>query len=79
MPFWFWVLSCLVSLECTLGGFFLAHAEAGLHCTVRSITPPRAGCSGRMHLNRLGALCGSLHMYARHRLIKNVCDMFDLS
>ena len=34
------VLSCLVSLECTLGGLFLAHAAAGLHCTVQSITPP---------------------------------------
>jgi len=30
------VLSCLVSLECTLGGLFLAHAAAGLHYTVQS-------------------------------------------
>jgi len=54
-------LSCLVS-SCffrvhPLGGLFLAHAEAGLHCTVQSITPPWAGCSGLMHLNHLGALC----------------------
>jgi hypothetical protein len=34
------VLSCLVSLECTFGGLFMAHALAGLHCTVLSITPP---------------------------------------
>ena len=37
------VLSCLVSLECTLGGLFLAHAAAGLHCTVQSITSSWAG------------------------------------
>ena len=42
-----------------LGGLFLAHAEAGLHCTVQSITPPWPGCSGLMHLNHFGALCGS--------------------
>ena len=60
--------SCLVSLECTLGGLFLAHAAAGLHCTVRSITPPWAGCSGLMHLNHLGALCGSYTCVARPRL-----------
>jgi hypothetical protein len=60
------VLSCLVSLECTLRGLFLAHAAAGLHCTVRSITPPWAGCSGLMLLNHLGALCGSYTCVARH-------------
>jgi hypothetical protein len=64
------VLSCLVSLECTLRGLFLAHAAAGLHCTVRSITPPWAGCSGLMHLNHLGALCGSYTCVARPRLYK---------
>jgi len=37
------VLSCLVSLECTLGGLILAHAAAGLHCTVQSITSSWAG------------------------------------
>ena len=68
----FLVLSCLVSLECILwegplGGLFLAHAEAGLHCTVQSITPPWAGCSGLMHLNHLGALCGSCTCIARPR------------
>ena len=48
------VLSSLVSLECTvpLRGLFLAHAEAGLYCTVQSITPPWAGCSGLVHLNQ---------------------------
>jgi len=59
------VLSCLVSLECTLGGLFLAHAAAGLHCTVQSITPPWAGCLDLVHLNHLGAF---LHMY---------CPVFD--
>jgi hypothetical protein len=62
------VLSCLVSLQCTLRGLFLAHAAAGLHCTVRSITPPWAGCSGLMHLNHLGGLCGSYTCIARPRL-----------
>jgi hypothetical protein len=56
------VLSCLVSLECTLGGLFLAHAAAGLHCTVQSITPPWAGCSGHMHLNHLGACAAQTHV-----------------
>ena len=39
------VCACLVLflLECTLRGLFLAHAAAGLHCTVRSVTPPWAG------------------------------------
>jgi len=55
------VLSCFFRVH-PLGGLFLAHAEAGLHCTVQSITPPWAGCSGLMHLNHLGALCGS-YMY----------------
>jgi hypothetical protein len=35
---------------------------------VRSITPPWAGCSGLMHLNHLGALCGSYTCVARPRL-----------
>jgi len=55
-------LSCLVSLECTLGGLFLAHAAAGLHCTVQSITPPWARCSGHMHLNHLGACAAQTHV-----------------
>ena len=38
------VLSCFFRVH-PLGGLFLAHAEAGLHCTVQSITPPWAGCS----------------------------------
>jgi len=46
------VLSCFFRVH-PLGGLFLAHAEAGLHCTVQSITPPWAGCSGLMHLNHL--------------------------
>ena len=59
------VLSCLV-LSCffrvhPLGGLFLAHAEAGLHCTVQSITPPWAGCSGLMHLNHLRGIVRLLH------------------
>jgi len=33
------VLSCFFRVH-PLGGLFLAHAEAGLHCTVQSITPP---------------------------------------
>jgi hypothetical protein len=41
------VLSCLVSLECTLGRAFSGACHSSLHCTVRSITPPWAGCSGR--------------------------------
>ena len=64
-------LSCLV-LSCffrvhPLGGLFLAHAEAGLHCTVQSITSPWAGCSVLMHLNHFGALCGSYTCIARPR------------
>jgi len=43
------VLSCFFRVH-PLGGLFLAHAEAGLHCTMQSITPPWAGCSGLMHL-----------------------------
>jgi len=58
----FFYLSCLVLFLYfnvhPLGGLFLAHAEAGLHCTMQSITPPWAGCSGLMHLNHLGALWG---------------------
>jgi len=45
------VLSCFFRVH-PLGGLFLAHAEAGLHCTVQSITPPWAGCSGLVHLNQ---------------------------
>ena len=60
------VLSCFFRVH-PLGGLFLAHAEAGLHCTVLSITPPWAGCSGLMHLNHLGALCGSYTCIARPR------------
>ena len=58
------VLSCLVSLECTvpLRGLFLAHAEAGLYCTVQSITPPWAGCSGLVHLNHLGHCAALTHV-----------------
>ena len=58
------VLSCFFRVH-PLGGLFLAHAEAGLHCTVLSITPPWAGCSGLMHLNHLGELCGSYSCIAR--------------
>ena len=43
------VLSCFFRVH-PLGGLFLAHAEAGLHCTVQSITHPWAGCSGLVHL-----------------------------
>jgi len=45
------VFSCFFRVH-PLGGLFLAHAEAGLHCTVQSITPPWAGCSGLVHLNQ---------------------------
>jgi len=60
-------LSCLV-LSCffrvhPLGGLFLAHAEAGLHCTVQSITPPWAGCLGLVHLNQSRGVVRLLHMY----------------
>jgi len=56
-----------------LGGHFLAHAEAGLHCTVQSITPPWAGCSDLMHLNHLGALCGSYACMPvlDHKIVEN--------
>jgi len=60
------VLSCFFRVH-PLGGLFLAHAEAGLHCTMQSITPPWAGCSALMHLNHLGALCGSYTCIARPR------------
>jgi len=60
------VLSCFFRVH-PLGGLFLAHAEAGLHCTVQNITPSWAGCSGLMHLSHLGALCGSNTCIARPR------------
>ena len=60
----FVVLSCFFRVH-TLGGVFLAHAEAGLHCTVQSITSPWSECSGPMPLNHLGALCGSYTCIAR--------------
>jgi len=76
------MLSCLV-LSCFLrvhppGGLFLAHAEAGLHCTVQSIRPPWAGCSGLMHLNHLGALCGSDTCIARPRPLVLSCNKVSL-
>jgi len=69
-------LSCLV-LSCffrvhPLGGLFLAHAEAGLHCTVQSITPPWAGCSGLVHLNQSRGVVRLLHMYCPSSTIKIV-------
>jgi len=46
-----WWIVCLVSLEYILGGgLLMAHAEAGRHCTVQSITYPKAGRSGLVHL-----------------------------
>jgi len=56
------VLSCFFRVH-PLGGLFLAHAEAGLHCTVQSITPPWAGCSGLVHLNQSRGVVRLLHMY----------------
>ncbi len=69
-------LSCLV-LSCffrvyPLGGLFLAHAEAGLHCTVQSITSPLVGCSGLMHLNHLGALTRTCLLLTSSPLAKAV-------
>jgi len=52
------VLSCFFKVH-PLGGLFLAHAEAGLHCTVQSITPPWAGCSGLVHLNQSRGVVGN--------------------
>ena len=56
------VFSCFFRVH-PLGGLFLAHAEAGLHCTVQSITPPWAGCSGLVHLNQPRGVVRLLHMY----------------
>ena len=56
------VLSCFFRVH-PLGGLFLAHAEAGLHCTVQSITPPWAGYSGLVHLNQSWGVVRLLHMY----------------
>ena len=56
------VLSCFFRVH-PLGGLFLAHAEAGLHCTVQSITPPWAGCSGLVLLNQSRGVVRLLHMY----------------
>jgi hypothetical protein len=33
----------------------MAHAEAGRHCTAQSITTPRAGRPGLMHLSHFKA------------------------
>ena len=57
------VLSCLVSLECTLGGLFLAHAIAGAYSRPTLYRAEHHTPMGRvlrsLHLNHLGALCGS--------------------
>lgn len=65
------VLSCFFRVH-PLGGLFLAHAEAGLHCTVQSITPPWAGCSGLVHLNQSRGVVRLLHMYCPSSTIKIV-------
>jgi len=70
------VLSCFFRVH-PLGGLFLAHAEAGLHCTVQSITTPWAGYSGRMHLSHLGALLRILHS-ALSCLVSLECTLWEV-